>query len=315
MIEMSLLARIYAALFVHFIYTTSFYTEDVGIDGHQANKVIHLENYRKEYAKNYKKENVNLKTHPIMRRFDDPECHKNQFEEMVDIASVSCLHECIKTSCGGDPVSGNGCRFDFPKKLLNHTVVAVMQVNPNQMEPRVLSRRTCDRVANCNPLFMKHLRSNHDFQALLNFAHKLRYAAKYCAKSEKHAQVLDKMIEHLNKRITDLLPPNMKQVLSHLLLADCLHQTFISKQELAFKVMNLPETLKSFPDVGIVGFYKRANLQVPYDDEYTIEYSDRTEYSAYAERCRDDTKLGRSLTKEAVKSMCLNDFAQTIQHK
>jgi len=60
----------------------------------------------------------------------------------------------------------------------------------------------------------------------------------------------------------------------------------------------------------VVEFYKRGNLQVPYDDEYTIEYSDRTEYSAYAERCRDDTELGRGLTKEAVENVpqrfCIN---------
>ena len=34
--------------------------------------------------------------------------------------------------------------------------------------------------------------------------------AKYCSKAGKHAHLLDKMIEHLNKRSTDLLPPNMK---------------------------------------------------------------------------------------------------------
>jgi len=74
----------------------------------------------------------------------------------------------------------------------------------------------------------------------------------------------------------------MKQVLSHLLLADCSHRAFISKQELAYKVMQLPDVMKSFASVDHVGFYKRANLQVPHGDDYTIEYSDRTEYSAYA---------------------------------
>jgi len=79
--------------------------------------------------------------------------------------------------------------------------------------------------------------------------------------------------------------------------------------------MNLPDIMKSFANVDVVGFYKRGNLQVPYDDEYTIEYSDRTEYSASAEWCRDDTELGRGLTKEAVENMCLKDFAQTVQRK
>jgi len=103
--------------------------------------------------------------------------------------------------------------------------------------------------------------------------------------------------------------------LRHLLLADCSHRAFISKQELAYKVMNLPDIIKSFGNVDVVGFYKRANLHVPYDDEYTIEYSDRTEYSGYAERCRNDTELGRRLSKESLENMCLHDFAQTIQHK
>jgi len=94
------------------------------------------------------------------------------------------------------------------------------------------------------------------------------------------------MIEHLNKRSTELLPANMNQTLSHLLLA-----------------------------VNIMGFYKRANLQVSYDDEYTIKYSDRTEYSAYAEQCRDDTELGRGLTKEQMETISFNEFAQTVQHK
>jgi len=123
------------------------------------------------------------------------------------------------------------------------------------------------------------------------------------------------MIEHLNKKSTDLLPPNIKQVLTHLLLADCSHRAFISKQELAYNVMNLPDIMKSFNNVGVVGFYKRANLQVPYDDEFTIEYSDRTEYSAYAEWCRDDTELGHGLTRTGVENMHLKQFAETVQRK
>ena len=51
--------------------------------------------------------------------------------------------------------------------------------------------------------------------------------------------------------------------------------------------MNLPDVSKSFANVDIISFYHRANLQVPYDDDNTVEFSDRTEYSAYAERCRN----------------------------
>jgi len=315
LIKMGLLASRYAALFAHSISTASFYNEDVDIDGHDESKVICLEDYRKQFAENYRKGDITLNTHPIMRRFDDPECRSNICEEMAEVASVSCLHQCIRGSCGGDPMSGEGCRFDFPKKTLNHTVAAVMQINANQMEARILLRRTCDRVANLNRYLLRYLRSNHDVSVLIDSAHSLRYVTKYCSKAGKHAHLLDEMIEHLNKRSTDLLPPNMKQVLSHLLLADCSHRAFISKQELAYKVMNLPDVMRSFVNVDVVGFYKRANLRVPYDDHDTIEYSDRTEYSAYAERCREDTELGRGLTKEIIDNMCFNEFAETVQHK
>ena len=50
-------------------------------------------------------------------------------------------------------------------------------------------------------------------------------------------------------------------------------------------------------------------------NECTIEYSDRTEYTAYAERLRDNTELGHGLTKEAIENMCFNEFAETVQHK
>ena len=315
LIEMSLLASRYAALFAHSISTASFYSEDVGVDGHDDNKVIQLENYRKEFANKYKEGNINLETHPIMRRFDDPECDENQYAEMARVASVSCLHQCIRNSCGGDPMTGDGCRFDFPKKKLKHTVAAVMQVNAKQMETRILMRRTCDRVANLNRYFLRYLRSNHDVSVLIDSAHKFRYATKYCAKSGKHEELLKSMIDELNKRSTNSLPPNTKQVLSDLLLADCSHRAFMSKPELAYKVMNLPDVFKSFPDVKIVGFYPRSNFYVPYDDQHTIEYSDRTEYSAYAERCRDDTVLSSGLTKKAIKHMCFNEFAETVNHK
>ena len=53
--------------------------------------------------------------------------------------------------------------------------------------------------------------------------------------------------------------------------------------------MDLPHVKKSFSDVSVVGFYHRANLTETMPDGRTIVYSDRTKYSAYAERCRDTT--------------------------
>jgi len=188
----------------------------------------------------------------------------------------------MRSSCGGNPTDGEGFRFEFPKRKLNHTVAAVMQVIADQMETRILLRRTCDRVANLNRYLIRYLRSNHNVSVLIDSVHKLRYASKYCAKSGKHeprAQVAvrqqilvpnrentkhahklryaskycaklgkhetlsTEMIEHMQKRSTDLLPPNMKQVLTHLLLADCSHRAFIGKQELVYKVTQLPDVI------------------------------------------------------------------------
>ena len=315
MVEMGLLASRYVALFAHSISMTSFYNEDVGIDGHDDSKVIRLEDYRKEYVNNYKNDNISRKTHPIMRRFDDPECHANQYHELAQVASVSCLHNCIRAACGGDPVNGEGCRFDFPKKLLKHTVAAVMQVNAHQMETHILLRRTCDRVSNVNRYMLKYLRSNHDISPMLDFSRTLRYVVKYCAKSGKHQQLLDEMLEHLSKCSTDLIPPNLRQTLTNLLLADCSHRAFISKNELAYRVAQLPDILKSFANIDVVGFYKRANLHVPYKEEFTLELSDRTEYMAYSERTKPNNELGPGLTVDALTNMCFHDFTEKVNHR
>ena len=64
----------YATLFAHSISTASFFHADIDIDSHENSRVIRLEDYRKAYAENYKKGNINLKTHPIMHMFDYPEC-------------------------------------------------------------------------------------------------------------------------------------------------------------------------------------------------------------------------------------------------
>lgn len=234
-IEMGLLATRYIVLFAHSISTASFYKQEIGVDDHDGEKVEKLEQHRKEFADNYKSGNINLMTHPIMRRFDDPECDPNVYVEMAKVASVSCLHQCITRSCGGDPATGDGCRFDFPKKLVKHTVPAVMQINAHQMEARILLRRTCSRVPNLNRYLIRYLRSNHDVTVLIDGAHKMRYATKYASKTGKYMELLGEVIEHINKRSMDLLPPNMKQVLSHLILADCSHRAFISKQELAYR--------------------------------------------------------------------------------
>jgi len=89
------------------------------------------------------------------------------------------------------------------------------------------------------------------------------------------------------------MPPNMQIVLSQLLLADVSHRSFMTKQELAYHVMELPEVRRSFSSVDVVGFYRRSYLNVSSADGGTIVYSDRTEYSAYAERCRPQHPGGK----------------------
>lgn len=311
-IEIGLLATRYVTLFADSIAMASFYTEHLDSDSHQPEKVIELEQHRRDFQSNYVQGNISRQTHPIMRTYNDVEqCDPNIFIEMAKVASVSCIHDCIGV-CGGDPKTGKGCRFEFPKKKMNYTVPAIMQVNSKQMEARILLRRTCGRTANLNKYLIRYWRANHDVTPLIDSSHKLRYCAKYATKSQKSTELLDEVIEHLNKRSTDLLPPNLKQVLSHLMLAECSHRAFITKQELAYRVMNLPLICKSFSDVSIVGFYKRGNITVANDDKSVIEFSDRTEYSAYAERCRKDTQLRSGLTEAELAAMTLYEFAATV---
>jgi len=219
-----------------------------------------------------------------MRSFSDPECDANENKEAANVAAVSCMHHCIQRICGGA-----GCRFQFPKKKMRYTVPAIMQVNAEQMEAHMLLSRRCNRVPNLNRYFLKYWRANHDVTVLIDAAHKMRYATKYVVKSARHSELIDEVVDNLSKRSQELLPPNIKQTLSHLILADCSHRAFMSKQELAYKVMDLPDVRKSFSDVKVVGFYRRANLIQNSTDSREIVFSDRTEYSAYAERCSDAT--------------------------
>jgi hypothetical protein len=78
-----------------------------------------------------------------------------------------------------------------------------MQINSEQMEARILLKRTCDRTANLNPYFLKYLRSNHDVTVLIDVGHSMRYATKYAAKSGRCTDVLNEVIDYINKRTTD----------------------------------------------------------------------------------------------------------------
>jgi len=75
---------------------------------------------------------------------------------------------------------------------------------------------------------------------------------------------------------------------------------------------------RSFADVHVVGFYHRSCLNVSTRDGSTIVYSDRTDYSAYAERCRESTvlvnrknaKADKVLTKGMIACMSFREFAE-----
>jgi len=88
---------------------------------------------------------------------------------------------------------------------------------------------------------------------LIDAAHKMRYATKYCSKSKVHSELVDEVDNYLSSRAKDVLPPNINETLTSLVLADSLHRSFMSKQEFAYRVAQLPEVRKSHSNIGIVG--------------------------------------------------------------
>jgi len=312
MTEMGLLAGRYVTLFAESISQGSFYSEEMDVDRHDPTKIINLYELRKEYVNNYVSRNITLATHPLMT-FNDGECDPNSLVELAKVASVSCLHNCIKNVCGGQEGVFGSCRFSFQKKTMPYTVPAVMQINAEQMEAQMLLRRTSDRVPNLNRYMLQYWRGNHDVTVLIDAAHKMRYATKYVSKRKVHSELVDEVVNHLTKRSQEVLPPNIKETLVSLVLADASHRCFMSKQELAYKVMELPEVRKSHNDVAIVGFYRRSNIVVSMADETEIVFSDRTDYSAYAERCSEETVCD-GFDRSELDAMTLREFAETIGH-
>ena len=152
-VEMGLLASRYICMFAESISQASFFSEPMKLDEFDATKVIEIEEFRDDYDSNYMTGNISTRTHPIMRDYRNTDkCDPNPYRESAKVAAVSCMHQCILKSCGGDPKTGSGCRFGFPKKMLKYTVPAVLQVNADEMEVQVLLRRTCDRVPNLSRL-------------------------------------------------------------------------------------------------------------------------------------------------------------------
>ena len=73
-------------------------------------------------------------------------------------------------------------------------------------------------------------------------------------------------------------------VLSQLLLADVRHWAFMSKQELSYRVMDLPVVRWTCANVDVVGFYCQLYLTLSVVDKQTTVFLDHTEYSGV---CRE----------------------------
>jgi hypothetical protein len=250
-----------------------------------------------------------------MRTHEDTEfIDPNPCIECANVAAIANHHECMLTSCGGLP-NGNGCRFNYEKKCIKHTVVGVMTVNVDQVEVHVLPRRTAKRMPNLNTYLLQYWRGNHDLTVLIDISHKIRYALKYVVKCKELLALIDKVVMQMEKRAADIIPPTMKQVLSNLFLASSAHKAFITKSELAYKVMDLPVIIKSFPNVETVGFYHRATLIEKYkkdNEEDIIEFSDRTKYSAYGDRNKATTVLV-NFDEESIASLPHMNYRNFVQ--
>jgi hypothetical protein len=317
-IKCGLLASRYLVLLANSLSTCSFFNEDLDNDHYDESKVIDLDVIRSQYVENYQKKVINKSTHPIMRQFNDKECDENKNVEMAKVAAVSCMHNCIQNVCGGDERTGKGCRFDFPKKLMKCTVPAIMEVGENQMEVQMVMRRTNGRIPNLNKYLLQYWRANHDCTLLVDSAHKMRYATKYVSKGGQISVLLNEIIEHLEqKSASSVVAPTVKQALTQFLLADCSNRTMMSKQELAYKVMDLPQIRRNFTQVKTVAHYPRAVVieEAPHAENGVIELSDRTEYSAYSERCFPVTVTKGKLTKDELIGMNLSEFAENVGFK
>ena len=334
LIEMGLLAQQYAIKFVESVSMSSFYTEQMPEGVHDTEKVIDLDVLRAEFRKNHKKGSINKKTNSLMRKPGDKECNKNRNMEIAEIAAVTQIHDCLPDRCGGynDSSKENTnsteqnrsctskkqtrtCRFDYPKPLRKQSVVTIININSEQNEAQVLLRRTHPRVNNIHPLIAFYFRSNHDSTGLIDAAHSKRYCTKYVSKSSKHSEMYVQLLEELSKRGLQNLRNNVRHVLVQVFLASCSHRTFMSKLEIAHRVMQLPMVMKSYSNVEVVSCYWRATLlQSSYDKNVWV-YSDRTKLAAYAERLDSETiyKNCTPQEKERIKQSNFKEFAETVR--
>jgi hypothetical protein len=323
MIEMGLLATRYLCLLGESISKASFFTTSMGLDEYDETKVIDLKKLKKMFRENHTSRKMDRKTNACMRSFMDEDCTNCNINiEEAEVAAMCCIHGCMPLACGGDPDRKNRkckCRYDFPKKNRKFTVPAIMNINNEQVEVHLLLKRTDGDIPHLNRYFLQYLRANHDVTVLVDAAHQMRYAAKYVSKSTKIDLLLSEIIEFLETRCGSLIPPTVKQTLTHLLLADCSHKAYMSKHELAYNVLDLPKVRKTFHDVKVVGCYPRSTIIEKSTKTETglIEYSDRTTYSAYGERMKSTTIVHPAVRKSFgdLSKVNLRTFAENINHK
>jgi hypothetical protein len=185
-VQLGVWADRYACKFAESVASASFFNRDLDIDDRfDENDEVKLKPYTEDYRNAWKcgrPEEINCKTNPLMREYNDEDVEqfadnpvKTRNIENAKIAAVCGRHECITNICGGSAdQSGNGCRFQFPHKLLKYTVCCIIPINADQVELQVLIRRTEDRVPNLNQDLLRYWRNNHDSTPLFDAGHKLR---------------------------------------------------------------------------------------------------------------------------------------------
>lgn len=92
-VKMGLLASHYVAIFAESISQASFFTEPMGINEFDSEKVVNLEKFCDDYVSNYIAGYISMTTHPIMRDYRDIDaCGPNQYIKSAKVAAVSCMH-------------------------------------------------------------------------------------------------------------------------------------------------------------------------------------------------------------------------------
>ena len=98
-----------------FVDIIIFFDQEMGVDEYD-DRVIPLELLRDKFVTNYVRVNITPSKQTSMRHAGDKKCDKNPYVEKAKVASVSCIHQCMKKVCRGDE-NGQVCIFDFPKKI------------------------------------------------------------------------------------------------------------------------------------------------------------------------------------------------------